>query len=240
MNRTVNLYETETLRTITGPAIRPGGLTLTQRALDYCRLPEGVRVLDVGCGSGATLAYLRSRKRIRAFGVDFSWKLLTEEDDPNLRSLRTQGRAEALPLKNDYFSALFCECVLSLLPDPAMAVAEYCRVLAPGGYLILSDLYARPRQGRKEESASLPLNCCLNGAVGRESIVDWITAAGFDLLFFEDHTDLLKQLAAQMVWQYGSLAAFREAAGGAECRGGSAIFAGRPGYYLMVARKGVL
>ena len=30
-----------------------GGLTLTDRALALCGLPEGARVLDVGCGVGS-------------------------------------------------------------------------------------------------------------------------------------------------------------------------------------------
>lgn len=238
MNRPVNLYETQVVRTITGPAIRPGGMALTRRALDFCRLPEGARVLDVGCGSGATPAYLRSEKKMRSFGLDLSWKLLSEEDDPSMRSIKVQGRAEILPLKDRCVSALFCECALSLLPDPPAALAEWRRVLVPEGYLIISDLYARARK-REDRRSSLPLRCCLDGAVPRDILINRITAAGFEPLLFEDHTDLLNQLAARMVWRYGSLAAFWQVVGGAACRGVTETITGRPGYYLMVARKGV-
>ena len=54
-------YESPALREAIGPALRPGGLDLTERAARYCGLAAGDLVLDVGCGIGATAAFLKDR-----------------------------------------------------------------------------------------------------------------------------------------------------------------------------------
>jgi len=236
MDRAVNLYETDAVRNVTGPAIRPGGLALTDRAVAFCNLPHGATILDVGCGSGATVAHLSETSGFRAVGIDLSLKLLNEAKRRQQGVALVRGRAEMLPFGNRRLSAVFCECVLSLIPSPATALAEWRRVLTPGGYMVVSDLYARP-----SSSAAIPVdgsvNCCLNGAVGREVLLERVTAAGFEVLLFEDHTRYLQRLAAQLVWQYGSMAAFWSAAGGV-CTSASSSGAGQPGYCLLVARNG--
>jgi len=233
-----SLYESNAMRAVTGPAIRPGGLALTERALTFCHLPAGARVLDVGCGVGATVEYLCQEHRYAAFGVDTSSLLLEEgiEKRPNLGLLR--GTAEKLPFPDRCFSALFCECVLSLLHDPLSALKEFARVLNPGGFLILSDVYAR----LPDEASSLPhlpIRCCIKGAVGRKQILATVEESGFAALLWEDHSAFLKQLAAQIIFSFGSLNAFWAAA----CNGEDpepikeTVKRARPGYYLLIARR---
>jgi SAM-dependent methyltransferase len=133
---------------------------------------------------------------------------------------------------------LFCECVLSLLHDPASALKEFARVLAPEGFLILSDVYAR-----MPEQASLlprlPVQCCIKGAVGIRQIMAWIAESGLTVVTWEDHTALLKQLAAQLIFSFGSLNAFWATT----CSEGhpeaveAAVKRARPGYYLLIARR---
>jgi arsenite methyltransferase len=231
------IYESKKMRDVTGPAIRPGGLALTERALAFCRLPAGAGVLDVGCGVGATVGFLREH-RFAAFGVDTSFLLLERGigAGPNPGLLR--ARAEHLPFSDRCFRALFCECVLSLLHDPAEALGEFARVLRPGGYLILSDVYAR----MPDEASSfphLPVHCCIKGAVGRRQIAAMVEGNGFSAVIWEDHSDLLKQLAARLIFSFGSLNAFWAAA---SCGGDpeairETVQRGRPGYYLLIAIK---
>jgi arsenite methyltransferase len=234
----LTLYESIEMRAVTGPAIRPGGLTLTERALAFCGLPEGGRVLDVGCGVGATVEFLCRERHHAAFGVDTSSLLLGEgiERRPNLALL--QGTAEKLPFPVQCFSAVFCECVLSLVHAPASALREFARVLQAGGYLILSDVYARVAD-ETQSLHELPVHCCIKGAISRRQIVAMVEEIGFTTVLWEDHSAMLKQLAAQLVFAYGSLSDFWAAA----CSEGhphaieATVKRASPGYYLLIARR---
>jgi hypothetical protein len=61
--------------------------------------------------------------------------------------------------------------------------------------------------------------------------------SGFALLAWEDHSEALKRLAAQLVFACGSLQAFWGAADAPMNAYPSAIQRARPGYFLAVARK---
>jgi arsenite methyltransferase len=232
------LYESLDIQAVTGPAIRPGGLTLTQRALTMCDFPTGSSLLDVGCGMGATVAYLGRNLGFRAVGVDASGKLIQQGRETNPGADLVLGRAETLPFANRKFSGVFCECMLSLVSDPGLVLSEIHRVLIPGGHFILADLYIRnPRPDH--ESPDFSESCCLTGAQSRDVVLETVAKAGFRLLVWEDHSDLLKQLAAQMAWEYGTLEHFYSMIAPAGCNGMVSDHVRRtmPGYFLLVAQK---
>ncbi|MGC9335395.1 MAG: SAM-dependent methyltransferase, partial [Anaerolineae bacterium] len=49
-----------------------GGVEATEEIVELCHIGEGSYVLDVGCGAGATPAYLASKHGCRVVGVDIS------------------------------------------------------------------------------------------------------------------------------------------------------------------------
>lgn len=238
--RVINLYESAALREVTKPVIRPGGFALTDRGVAACGLNKGDRVLDIGCGTGAAVDCLRNRYGLNAMGIDLSAVLLREGARTNRGTPLMQGRAEQLPLVDGCCGAVLCECMLSLSASPHLVLQEMWRVVTPGGYVILSDLYSR-EPATVALTGTQPIRCCLQGAVDRSTVEERVGAAGFEQILWEDHTLLLRQLAAQLVWNYGSLDAFWEAVAGpavAESiqpsQGGGCR---RLGYYLLVARK---
>jgi ubiquinone/menaquinone biosynthesis C-methylase UbiE len=233
----VNLYESPALRAVTGPVIRPGGFELTDRGLACCQLARGARVLDIGCGAAAAVDHLRCRHGLSAAGLDFSLGLLAEARKSCGHIPLLRGRAEQLPAASAAFDAVLCECVLSLCPEPDRVLREIRRILIPGGHLIISDVYARGPAVNPRMAETL-IQCCLQGAVGRLTTENRLSAAGFKVMLWEDHTPLLKRLAAQMIWTYGSLDAFWSAVAGPDAaRAMNRHGCGRPGYYLMVAKK---
>jgi len=232
-----SFYESPALQAVTGPALRPGGLELTRRALAFCGLPTGARVVDVGCGTGVTVHYLRRHCRLEAFGLDRSSGMLGQARlrDPGLPMIK--GEATRLPFRDCRLSAVMCECVLSLVEDADAAWCEFYRVLAPGGLLVLADVYARSTD-HAGELTSLSVNCCLKGATSRDELVSRMQRSGFTLLVWEDHSEALKRLAAQLVFACGSLQAFWGAAACAPVNAyPPAVRRARPGYFLAVARK---
>lgn len=150
-------WEHPALRAVAGPTLRPGGVALTWRALELARqltmLPHDARVVDLGCGPGETVALLREGG-MAAVGLDLSASLLDEARVRNGRMplIRADAgggdgagadAAPGLPLRTASLDGVFCECVLSVLPQRQGVLAELARVLRPGGVLVWTDLYVR-------------------------------------------------------------------------------------------------
>ena len=110
---------------------RPGGFEVTQRALDICAFPKGARLLDCGCGEGATLEYFCSLG-YEAAGVDIAGGEGIVKAD-----------AAALPFEAESFDGVFFECSLSKMAEPDSALAEARRVLKSKGRIAVSDFYAK-------------------------------------------------------------------------------------------------
>jgi SAM-dependent methyltransferase len=215
IDRSVNIYENGGLAAVSGSTLRPGGFALTEMALEFCAFPAGARLLDVGCGSGASVARLGARG-FSASGIDLSVPLLSAGHRAGLPLIR--ARAEALPCADAKFDGLISECVLCLLNDPKAALKEFFRVLAPGGRLILSDVYRRAQVAQPTLPDCHQLKMLLDGA-------------GFRIRLWQDHSPLLAELAARLVLTEGSDKSICNALPDRDCR------AERPGYYLLVAKK---
>ncbi|TYB40744.1 methyltransferase domain-containing protein [Micromonospora sp. AP08] len=99
-------------------------------------LPPGLRWLDVGCGTGAlTAAVLAEADPARVTGVDPAAGFLAHArdrvDDP--RAAFGIGDARALPVGDARVDVVVSGLALNFVPGPARAVAEFARVLRPGG-----------------------------------------------------------------------------------------------------------
>ena len=238
------LWERPDFRRAAGDAWRPGGVALTNRALDWCAasgwLPQGGLVLDLGSGAGATL-HLLAERGYRAVGLDKHAGAAGLECD-NLADACCLVCADLAqpPLAAACVDCVLCECVLSLLADPLAALKATCAALRPGGVLVVSDLMLR--QGYAPAPADSGLgyvgSSCLAGARAQADWRGLMEAAGFTLVHFEDNSRALVELAARMVW-YGEDSAGQ----GKNCAcGGSAP--GKAwrafGYGLWIARKETL
>jgi ubiquinone/menaquinone biosynthesis C-methylase UbiE len=105
-------------------------------------LPDGARVLDVGCGTGVLTRRLAGRPGVAsAVGVDLAPVLLDRAralcDLPHVEF--REGDATALPFGDDEFDAVVLDSTLSHVPDTERAVSEAARVLRSGGLLAVFD-----------------------------------------------------------------------------------------------------
>lgn len=231
------LHESASLRAVTGPSLRPGGFLLTERGLSQCGFPPGARIVDVGCGTGVSVTYLRERHRFRALGFDVSGDLFRNNGSAITIPVAL-ARAEELPMPDDSCDGVLCECVLSLVKEPRQAVGEFSRVLRPGGFLILSDIYDRSADNvaQNESTVSGP---CASALQSRPFVEKLLGDSGFGPLAWEDHTRYLKELAAQLILSNESLTEFHDlcAVFDAGCASSPGSLPARPGYYLLVAQK---
>jgi ubiquinone/menaquinone biosynthesis C-methylase UbiE len=124
------------------------------RLLEMAELAPGERVLDVACGTG--LVALEAAQAVgsqgHVLGTDLSAVMVEAAarrgggDGPgNVRFERMD--AEALDLPDAGFDVALCALGLMYVPDPARAIREMCRVLRPGGRLVLAVWGERARCG---------------------------------------------------------------------------------------------
>ena len=118
--------------------------------LDYVRI-EPQRVLDLGCGTGASLTALHERyPKALLLGVDLSEAMLRASQVkrsrlrwlmPFLRGQATPllaADAAALPFKPQSIGLLWSNLMLHWLDDPLLAFREAQRLLDVGGLLMFS------------------------------------------------------------------------------------------------------
>jgi len=222
-------YESPELRAVCGPALRPGGLELTAEALELCAFEAGAKILDLGCGAGATLKLLRD-KGFEALGLDISPVLLAEarEHGPVM-----EADFQRIPLDDETLDGIFCECALSLAPDKDKVLAESFRVLKAGGRLVLSDLVLKTDRLAGDLKKPGGANC-LNGAESPAALAARLQRAGFHIETELDHSRALKELAARLLWSFGSIDALKKL-WGAEAVCGPAAKA--LGYMTFIALK---
>ncbi len=109
--------------------------------------PKDIRVLDVACGTGRTLRFLRGMlPKAALFGMDLSPAYLRKATQllsavpGNLPQL-LQGNAEELPYRDSYFHGVTCVFTFHELPPTARSriIRECFRVLQPGGVFVICD-----------------------------------------------------------------------------------------------------
>ena len=231
------VYENEDMIKATGDTLRPGGVFLTDRAIKICDFQAGDKILDVGCGMGVTVQRLKSLYSLDAFGVDPSVKLLELGKEKYGNHNIDLGRGEELPYKNEFFNGVMAECTMSLMDDFKKTVMESHRVLQDKGYFIVSDVYAR-RPEYLEEVQNHNVNSCMRGLFDIDILKETIVNSGFEIICYEDFTELLKQLTVKIIFKYGSMATFWEIATCNSCGDfHRKLTLCKPGYFLLIAQK---
>jgi demethylmenaquinone methyltransferase/2-methoxy-6-polyprenyl-1,4-benzoquinol methylase len=111
------------------------------RALRRLELAPGQRVLNVGVGTGKEQAQIEKALAPESipYGVDISPVMLDLTRARSSRSRLCQADVHHLPFASRRFHRLFSSYVLDLMPasDLPLLLAEFHRVLQPGGRLVL-------------------------------------------------------------------------------------------------------
>ena len=124
-----------------GAADPPGGFD-DERYREILAVCEGLPavprvVVDVGANDGYATAVIGIGRASRVFGIDISRQLLRRFRERLPAQTAVEAPGGTLPLKDGSVDFLFCTETLEHLPDPAAALVDFARVLAPGGVLMV-------------------------------------------------------------------------------------------------------
>jgi phosphatidylethanolamine/phosphatidyl-N-methylethanolamine N-methyltransferase len=146
----------------------------------------GPRVLEAGVGTGLSLGYYPAHAEV--YGVDLSEDMLrraqAKVDKRGLNHVKSLQVMDAthLGFPNEMFDAVTAQFIITLVPEPERALAEFARVLKPGGEIVLANHFGQPSgpMAALEEMAS-PVAKAIgwSSAFKASRVEDWARATGF-------------------------------------------------------------
>lgn len=157
---------------------------VTGWALGFWQLDEDDRVLDIGCGGGATIKRMAdSIVSGKLVGVDYSEvsvALSMQTNAADIQSGKTdiiKASVEALPFADGTFDKIITVESFYFWPNPKENLKEVCRVLKRGGtFLLVADIYNKPGLSR-ESLENIKLYNMFNPT--ESELHDLLSAAGF-------------------------------------------------------------
>jgi len=187
-------------------AAKPESLASMQSAhealLEELKPHQGMKVLDIGSGSGETVLAIAEKlgSKGKAVGIDFSPEgIKLARENAKKRGLEGiaefhQANAVELPFPENSFDAVMSECVVCLIQDKQNALSEKVRVLKPGGRVIMHDVVTwapMPKAMREDKR----LYCeCVGGAVSLDEYVEMMKKAGLTNIRTVDFTKDAKNM----------------------------------------------
>lgn len=133
----------------------PGGLNLTKKIFKLEDINNTSKILDVGCGTGQTAAYLAYKYGAKVTGIDVSPTMVAKAKK-RIKKNRLpvkiiQGSIEEIPLPDNHFDFIISESVLSFVNKPR-ALNEIFRLLKSGGRFVAIEQTILQRLSENEEN----------------------------------------------------------------------------------------
>lgn len=139
------LYQLPLTQLLLGESFHPGGLTLTKKLAQKTLLNRHSIVLDVAAGKGNSAKYLSTHYGAKVFALDLGLDnlqyLLPSYSGRNKKLTPIVGDALSLPIADNSLDVVLCECALCTFSNKNSALKEMYRVLKPGGFIAISDIY---------------------------------------------------------------------------------------------------
>lgn len=158
-------------------------------------LVEGLRILDLGSGSGRD-CYIASKlvgEKGSVVGVDMTQEQIdvankyidyhTEKfgySMPNVSFIKGDiEKLDELNLQVGSFDLIISNCVLNLVEDKAKVLKDVYTLLKPGGEMYFSDVYSNKRIPKALQEDEVLWGECLSGALYWNDFLNLAKKAGF-------------------------------------------------------------
>ncbi|WP_231592448.1 class I SAM-dependent methyltransferase [Methanosarcina sp. Kolksee] len=128
-------------------------------------ITEGMRILEVGCGSGAFTTFAAKVSGIKGevYALDIQPKMLLQlkkklsrPENRDIKNIKlVEGDVHKLPFDDNSFDLVYTVTVLQELPDKNRALKEMKRVMKPGGILAVTEFLLDPDYPLKSTTIKL-------------------------------------------------------------------------------------
>lgn len=112
---------------------------MDQRLIDWMKSHldnrNGLKILDLGCGPGSMISYLRQIGNAEICGIDISPAFVDIAKKRHPEVEFKVGDAEVIPYADATFDAVLCSGMLHHIPDLEQVFSEIQRVLKPNGLM---------------------------------------------------------------------------------------------------------
>ena len=173
---------------------------LDRMMVDKGRIDSNSRVLDLGCGNGATAIALSTRQGCHVTGIDLSGVRIgnaqkaRESQGPEAQQKLAfqKASATALPFPDGSFTHVWSQAVIYHVPDKRTVLKEVYRVLAPGGIMVFDDLIKPQTLISPEGQKYVYERLLYDTEFTFESYQESLVAQGFRVLEAQDLSQHLK------------------------------------------------
>lgn len=123
---------------------------LVEQLIQWAQIQNAHNILDVGCGIGGSTLHLAEKFKATATGITLSPVQVnraiarSHELGLSAQSKFVLGDAMQMPFEDNSFDLVWCLDIAEHMPNKALFLRECCRVLQPGGKLMLSTTCHRP------------------------------------------------------------------------------------------------
>ncbi|MFO1060371.1 MAG: class I SAM-dependent methyltransferase [Dongiaceae bacterium] len=167
------------------------------------RLDASSRLLDIACGSGGPSVDLVARSGCRVTGIDreeggvaYARDLAAARGMADRASFAVEDAAAPLPFPDGAFDAVLCIDSINHLGERFVRLADWARLLAPGGRLLFADpgvLTGGVEKSELDVRASLGAFLLVPPGLNERAIA----AAGLALQRCEDRTAAVAEIAGR-------------------------------------------
>lgn len=166
---------------------------------DVAQLSGRETVLEIGCGKGELTRVLAARSRFVA-AMDSSVRAL-EQNRAACGALGIgnvdflEGDARRLPIESGSFDVVFVPMLLHHVVSPAQVLVEACRVLKPGGIVVVTELMPgeEPAQQSIQNAVEVLKNPTHIGVIPMQEVTRMMQYA---------HLDIVDRRVFDQTWEF--------------------------------------
>lgn len=161
--------------------LRPGGAGATEWLLGQAKITPETKILEVACNMGTTMIQIAEQYGCRLTGLDLDENALKnaeaniKEHHLEDRITLVHGSAFELPFDDGSFDIVINEAMLTMLlgDKKDQALAEYHRVLKPGGILLTQDVCMRTDDAEEQKEILSGISRAINVHVEPLTVAGW-------------------------------------------------------------------